>query len=228
MMLKPFRIRHARLFAVVAAAAALSACVVGPPPPRPAPPPPRPNVTVYAYPQQGQTPEQQDRDRYECSNWATQQTGFNPSAPNVPPHDRVRVVSTTPGGGRRGGCRDGRHPRRAAVSNPRNARSRPALLGALVGGALGAGAEASANAQAQAQADASVNARTQAQAAQIERKASDYRRAIGACLGRPRLQRSLEETRNDPHNIHDPRDRAGRTGHRGSRLLHPGERGSAR
>jgi hypothetical protein len=181
MMLKQLRVRHARLFAVAATAAALSACVVGPPPPRPAPPPPPPNVTVYAYPQQGQSAEQLDRDRYECSNWATQQTGFNPSAPNVPPHERVRVVSgTPPGAGVAVGAVTG-GILGAAVSSPRNAGA-GLLLGALVGGALGAGAEASANAQAQAQANAGVDARTQAQAARIERKAADYRRAIGACL----------------------------------------------
>ncbi len=181
MMLKRLRLRHACFIAVTATVAALSACVVQPPPPRYVPPPPPPNVTVYAYPQQGQTPEQLDRDRYECSNWATQQTGFNPSAPNVPPHERVQVVSgTPPGAGVAVGAVTG-GILGAAVSNPRNAGA-GLLLGALVGGALGAGAEASANAQAQAQADAGVNARTQAQAAQIERKASDYRRAIGACL----------------------------------------------
>jgi hypothetical protein len=181
MMLKQLRVGQARVFAVVATAAAMSACVVGPPPPRYAPPPPAPNVTVYAYPQQGQSADQLDRDRYECSNWATQQTGFNPSAPNMPPHERVEVVSgTPPGAGVAVGAVTG-GILGAAVSNPRNAGA-GLLLGALVGGALGAGAEASANAQAQAQADASVGARTQAQAAQIERKAADYRRAIGACL----------------------------------------------
>jgi hypothetical protein len=69
----------------------------------------------------------------------------------------------------------------AAVSSPRNAGA-GLLLGALLGGAVGAGAEATADANAQAAADANSNAHMQAQAAQIERKASDYRRAIGACL----------------------------------------------
>jgi outer membrane lipoprotein SlyB len=182
MMLKRLRFRHVRLAAVAATAAALSACVVAPPPPRFAPPPPPPpNVTVYAYPQQGQTAEQQDRDHYECSNWATQQTGFNPSAPNMPPHDRVQVVSgTPPGAGAAVGAVTG-GILGAAVSGPGDAGA-GLLLGALVGGVLGAGAQASATEQAQAQADASVNARIRAQAAQIERSAADYRRALGACL----------------------------------------------
>jgi uncharacterized protein YcfJ len=69
----------------------------------------------------------------------------------------------------------------AAVSNPRNAGA-GLILGALLGGAIGAGAEASADAQAQGAANANADAHMQAQAAQIERKASDYRRALGACL----------------------------------------------
>jgi hypothetical protein len=181
MMIKGSAFRQSRVVVVAAMVAALSACVVAPPPRDLAPPPPPPNVTVYAYPQQGQTPQQLDRDRYECSTWATQQTGFNPSAPNVPPHERVQVVGgPPPGSGVAVGAITG-GILGAAVSSPRNAGA-GLLLGALLGGAVGAGAEASADANAQAAADANVNARTQAQAAQIERKASDYRRALGACL----------------------------------------------
>jgi len=181
MMLKVLRLPGIRLWAAAAATAALSACVVAPPPRDLAPPPPAPNVTVYAYPQQGQSPQQLDRDRYECSSWATQQSGFNPSAPNVPPHERIQVVGgPPPGAGVAVGAVTG-GILGAAVSNPRNAGA-GLLLGALLGGAIGAGAEASADSQAQAAANSSANAHMQAQAAQIERKASDYRRALGACL----------------------------------------------
>jgi hypothetical protein len=185
MMLKGSRMRNspipARLLALAALSVALSACVVAPPPRNVAPPPPPPNVTVYAYPQQGQDPAQLDRYRYECSTWATQQTGFNPSAPNVPPHERVQVVGgPPPGSGVAVGAITG-GILGAAVSSPRNAGA-GLLLGALLGGAVGAGAEASADANAQAAADANANAHMQAQAAQMERKASDYRRALGACL----------------------------------------------
>ena len=182
MMLKGLRLPQVRVIAAAAALAALSACVVGPPPGDPPPPPPQPpNVTVYAYPQKGQSAQQQDRDHYECSNWATEQSGFNPSAPNVPPHERVRVVGgPPPGAGVAVGAVTG-GILGAAVSNPRNAGA-GLLLGALLGGAIGAGAEASANAQTQAAVNANADARMQAQAAQIERKASDYRRALGACL----------------------------------------------
>jgi YMGG-like Gly-zipper len=36
---------------------------------------------MIVYPAKGQTPAQQDKDKYECSSWATQQTGFNPTMP---------------------------------------------------------------------------------------------------------------------------------------------------
>ena len=44
---------------------------------------------VIAYPAQGQSQDQQSRDRYECHMWAVQQTGFDPSQQqamqNAPP-----------------------------------------------------------------------------------------------------------------------------------------------
>src|ERR1700752_467771 len=91
--------------AAVASLAGFLAGCVEQPPQRPArvyqpapPPPPPPSSEVYAYPLHGQNAQQQDRDHYECSLWATQQTGFDPSAPGVPPHERVRVVSGPPPG----------------------------------------------------------------------------------------------------------------------------------
>ena len=35
----------------------------------------------YVYPAKGQTAEQQQKDQYECHEWAVQQTGFDPSQP---------------------------------------------------------------------------------------------------------------------------------------------------
>jgi hypothetical protein len=48
-----------------------------PPPGRGAPPAP----DVFIYPKNGQTPDQQSRDRYECHRWASGETGFDPSEP---------------------------------------------------------------------------------------------------------------------------------------------------
>jgi len=35
---------------------------------------------VFIYPDKGQTKKQQDKDKYECYDWAKQQTGFDPMA----------------------------------------------------------------------------------------------------------------------------------------------------
>lgn len=37
---------------------------------------------VYMYPANGQSPQQQSTDRFECHKWAQDQTGFDPTQPN--------------------------------------------------------------------------------------------------------------------------------------------------
>jgi len=171
----------ARVAAASLAGLALAGCVVQPPP-RPVPPPqvqapPPPTTDVYAYPLHGQAPQQQDRDHYECSQWATQQTGFDPSAPGVPPHQRVRVVSAgpPPGTGTAVGAVTGAIIG-AAISRPWEAAT-GALAGAVVGGAIGSVSDA-----ANAQETHAVVVNDRRQAAVQEQKAANYRRAIGACL----------------------------------------------
>ncbi len=172
--------RSVRLAMVAAAAASLCACVTAPPRPPPPPPAPAINTTVYAYPLHGQSPQQLDQDRYECYLWAKQQTGFDPSAANVPVQARVQVVSGPPPGtntavGAVAGAALG-----AAVSPPWQ-RGFGAIAGALIGGAIGSSADA-ANAQRNAQANAQVTSYNDAQLAQIEQQAASYRRAMSACL----------------------------------------------
>lgn len=160
----------------------LAGCVAAPPP-RPArvyqppPPPPPPSSEVYAYPLHGQSAQQQDRDHYECSQWATQQTGFDPSAPGVPPHERVRVVSAGPpaGTGTAVGAVTGAVIG-AAIARPWETAT-GALAGAVVGGAIGSTVDA-----ANAQQAHEVVVSDRRQAAVQEQKAANYRRAIGACL----------------------------------------------
>jgi hypothetical protein len=54
---------------------------------QPSPPPSSPLPDLMIYPKNGQTPEQQAADRYECHNWAKSQTGFDPTQAGggVPP-----------------------------------------------------------------------------------------------------------------------------------------------
>jgi hypothetical protein len=169
-----------RLVAAVALVTALAGCVEAPPP-RPVyeapPPPPAPVTQVYAYPLHGQTAEQQDRDHYECSTWATQQTGFDPSAPGVPPHDRVQVVSAGPPPGTNTAIGAVAGAIIGAAIAPRWQAAPAALAGAVVGGAIGSSADA-ANAQATRQ----VVVTDRRAAAAQEQQAANYRRAIGACL----------------------------------------------
>ena len=169
-------LRHAARFAAIAAvASSLCACVTAPTRLGPPPPPPI-NTTVYAYPLHGQSPQQVNRDHYECYLWAKKQTGFDPSAPNLPLEARVRVVSGPPPGtgtaiGAVAGALLG-----AAVSNPWDT-GFGAVAGALIGGAIGSSADA-ANAQREEQ---SVQY-SRAELAQVELRASHYRRALAACL----------------------------------------------
>ncbi|MEM9304510.1 MAG: hypothetical protein AAGE01_20530 [Pseudomonadota bacterium] len=51
----------------------------------------------FVYPADGQTAEQQGKDEYECSQWATGQTGFDPTAPQ-------QTASAPPPQQRRGGA----------------------------------------------------------------------------------------------------------------------------
>jgi hypothetical protein len=168
----------------VSLAAMLSACVVPPPRPARVVDPPPPNTNIYAYPLKGQTPDQIDRDRYECYVWATRQSGFDPAAPNVPPHDRMRVLTGPPGPPPGTGTAIGAITGAilgAAVSRPRDAGA-GLLVGGLLGAAVGTTAEASANQQAQANAKAMEGAEMRRYAAQMEQQAANFRRAAGACL----------------------------------------------
>ena len=172
----------AALFGLVAG------CVAPPPRPiyraaQPVAPPPLPpeQVTeVVAYPAHGQTEQQLDRDRYECHNWAVKQTGFDPSIPGVPPHQRVRVVQGPPPGAAVAGGAITGAVLGAAVSRPRDAGA-GALIGAVAGAAIGAVAESS-RAEATEAVEARDQERAAARGAGQEQRAGAYRRAISACL----------------------------------------------
>jgi glycine zipper 2TM protein len=183
-MMNPIRkYRRASLaaLAVAGAAAVLAGCVTEAAPrpvyDAPPPPPPPPVSQVYAYPLHGQTPEQQDRDHYECSTWATQQTGFDPSAPGVPPHDRVQVVSAGPPPGTNTAIGAVAGAIIGAAIAPRWQAAPAALAGAVVGGAIGSSADA-----ANAQNTRTVVVADRRAAAAEEQQAWAYRRAISACL----------------------------------------------
>jgi hypothetical protein len=164
-----------RIWSVLGLSALLVACEA--PPPRrivvAAQPVPSP---IVVYPAQGQTPEQLERDRYECHVWAVQQTGFDPSRPGLPPGERVVVQpANPPGSGTAVGAIAGAILG-AALAGPRDA-GFGAVFGGVTGAAIGSASDANAQAQANvAQAQANQNY------AQGQAAASNYRRAISACL----------------------------------------------
>jgi hypothetical protein len=74
------------------------------------PPPPAPsaNDDLFIYPKNGQSEQDQSRDKYECHKWAQGQSGFDPTQPNG-------GVSSGDGGSKRaayqraiGACLEGR------------------------------------------------------------------------------------------------------------------------
>lgn len=158
-----------------AAAALLAACVVAPPPRTYAVAAPRPQ-RIFVYPAGGQTPEQTERDRYECHIWAVQQTGVDPSRADAGAYERVIVQPANPPGagtvaGAIGGAIIG-----SIIGGPGNAGA-----GAIIGGATGAVVGSAADASAQAQARETQHEINES-ASTGRARADSYRRAIGACL----------------------------------------------
>jgi len=186
--LVPAQIAPARLACVTVLAFVMSVTLAGCEVPAPqrrvyaahervveAPPPPV-DTTVYAYPQKGQSAEQQDRDRYECYVWAVKQTGFDPSAPGVLPHQRVVVVARNPAPSNIPGAAATGAVIGAVTSNPYHS-GEGAIIGAIAGATIGAIADSQRE-------PATPRASAQpVQATAQDQKAVAYRRALSACLG---------------------------------------------
>ena len=171
--------RHRWLF--VFTSITLAACAAHPRAPVEAPPTtPPPPTQIYFYPNKGQGAVQQDRDRYECYLWAKKQTGFDPSAPQLAPHQRVLVTPTAPPGsdtaaGTITGAVIG-----AVVSSPGRT-AEGAAVGAVAGAVIGAASDAARQEQAE-RVQAHYNKRDAQRFARLEQQASGYRRAMSACL----------------------------------------------
>ena len=166
--------------------ASLSLMMVGCAPPaytvqsNPTPPTPPPSVTLYFYPAQGQALAQQERDRYECYQWAVKQSGYDPGQAQLAPHQRVEVRSATPpGSDAAAGAITGAVI--GSLLSPRHDSGQGLVFGAITGAMLGAASEQAKQDQAenmQQQYDAGYAKRY----AMLERQARDYRRAMTACL----------------------------------------------
>jgi hypothetical protein len=121
--------------------------------------------TLTVQGQRGQSAEQARRDRYECHNWAVEQTGESP--PAVPAAD-----AADDGNGDLKRARIGR----AIVG---------ATIGGAIGGIVGDGHESSESVLAGAAAGAAIGAATagaRRKPAAEPAAPSDYLRALTACL----------------------------------------------
>jgi hypothetical protein len=181
-----------KTLALLLAATVLSACVTAPLPPREAErtptarsrvqpaPPPAAATKVYFYPTQEQSPEQQDRDRYDCHVWAVKQTGFDPTQHIAPREVRATVVPARAPGETIGAAAVVGAVLGAAIAGPGDL-GKGAVVGAIAGTAVGSAA--AANEQAEANAANAAAARRQARGGgKFEQEAADYRRAMSACL----------------------------------------------
>ena len=130
---------------------------------------------LFIYPRQGQSQEQQDRDRFECHSWAVRQSGFDPM--------RRPTASTPPPAqeARRGGVRRGAF-RGAAVGAVGGAIAGDAGRGAAIGAGTGSliGGMRRQD-QRRREQQASQNWAVQ-EAAQQQQGRNAYDRALAACL----------------------------------------------
>jgi hypothetical protein len=172
--------RAAARWVVLGAALAVAACASTPAREAARPAAQPPSTQVYFYPAQGQGAAQQDRDRYDCYRWATKQTGFDPSAPQLAPHQRLEIAPMPPPGhdtavGAATGAVLG------AVVAPRGKTAEGAAVGAVAGALIGAASDTARTEQAE-RLQEHEDQRAAERARRLEQQASRYRRAMAACL----------------------------------------------
>ena len=143
---------------------------------------------LFTYPAKGQSPEQQSRDRYECHSWAVQQTGFDPSNPNMARAAPTPMPAPPPAEPQQGGLLRGAG-RGAALGAVGGAIAGNAGKGAAIGAATGAlfgGMRRRAQKRRQQSAQRQYQAQMQHWEAQNRRAAAgqrnNYNRAMAACL----------------------------------------------
>jgi len=141
----------------------------------------------YIYPDRGQPPQQQESDKGQCYGWAVQQTGFDPSNPQVatgPPPPSYYPQQQAPQGGMLRGAAGG-----AALGAVGGAIGGDAGKGAAIGAGVGAlfggmrrmRAEEQQQQQMQQQQQQQQQYMAQQQNAMSQGR-GNYERAFGACM----------------------------------------------
>ena len=130
----------------------------------------------FVYPSKGQSPEQTEKDKFECYNWAKNQTNFDPmqvpTASSPPPAQEPQkggagrgALAGAAGGAIIGGIADGKAGEGAAIG---------AIAGGLFGGARRSNQQQQQRAERQQW--------EQQQANQYANARNQYNRAYVACL----------------------------------------------
>jgi len=130
---------------------------------------------VFVYPASGQSADQQQRDEYECYNWARQNTGYDPAQPqsaSAPPPSTEEPVGGVGRGAVRGGVAG------LAVGAIAGDAGKGAAIGAVSGGLIG-GIRRHDQVQRQQTQQAQYQ---QQQSAELSQRRNDYNRAFAACL----------------------------------------------
>lgn len=130
----------------------------------------------YIYPSQGQSQEQQNRDKYECHSWAVQQTGFDPTAPSSASTAPPPKSEAPQGGLLRGGVAG------AAVGAVGGAIGGNAGKGAAIGGATGALIGGMRRADQVRREDQQQRNWANQEGARSQQGRANYDRAVRACL----------------------------------------------
>jgi hypothetical protein len=132
----------------------------------------------FIYPKNGQTPEQQKKDEFDCHTWAVQQTGYDPIAASqtAPTQAPTGKATAETGSGVKGAAKGAAVG--AAVGAIAGDAGKGAAVGAVAGGAGGrirSKNQAEAKQQDQIAAANAANANTAA-------LAEKYNKARAACL----------------------------------------------
>jgi len=123
---------------------------------------------LVVYPAKGQSKDQMEKDKFDCYNWAKQETGFDPMAGSTATAAAPQSESSAVRGAARGALVG------VAAGAIAGDAGKGAAIGAASGGLLG-GMKGRDQRRQQESAQ-------QQQAAAHNKKRSDYNRAYGACL----------------------------------------------
>ena len=140
----------------------------------------------FIYPSQGQSKEQQEKDKFECHGWAKEQSGFDPM--NPPTQQELEAKAQQ---------QQGQQQQKTTSGRAAGGVARGAVRGAVVGeivadepgagaaiGAVGGGVRSNRRAQMQQQQQAQRQQQAVQQQAQAElqKLRDNYNRALNACL----------------------------------------------